>query len=471
MPEGALYTISDWDRAVIDETRTVKDQWYIDGWTAIRTAAHPFLAIDAEQKTEGKQSLRLDPIQGGSYFEQYLRGISQVLYLEKPTDSPMTFSMDARAVNLPEAGVLYNCSLKFFYASGKSSSTPLPLDTLSGEWKSFSVAATPEEPAIAVLITVRQPAWTPDNSTLWLDDFKLTLKDGSVNLLKNGGFEQAELLPCKMDGVYLDTIECYEANLNYRRSHWAFTEEPLVFDSARRPALHQIFSHATFVRQLAQKLHPDGLILFGNCTPVTPFVAPYLDALGTELFWKSEDKWQPWEDDKFNYVHFMTGNKPYGMLQYSNLSAEEEARYVKRCLFYGMFPSNQAAPDGSWYWSDPVVVARHRPVFAQYIPIIKEVAEAGWRPMTLAASDNGQIWLERYGEGETSYITVFNPGTERAGALITMDDRAGISKDAALHDIVNNTDIAWDGASNAPSFRIELEPEDVAVVRISAAKR
>jgi len=380
-PPGAHFSLGGWDREVIRETMGVWKQYWIESWSIGRTSAHPFPAVDREQKTNGRQSLRLDPVQSGSYFEQYLRAVNQVLYYHGNADGPFTFSIDARGENVPETGSSFGLRLSLLYQDGTSSSETAPLDGLHAEWKRFSVEAAPQQRPLAIRVGVETTtgAWKPDPTVLWLDNASLAT-GGAPDLLANGGFEKAELLECRLDGVYLDTIECYEADLNYRRAHWPYAEEPPTFDCGRAPALHQVYSHATYAKHIAQWVRPKDMIVFGNCAPNTPFVAPYLDAMGNELSWNLGGVWQPMADDKFNFVHFMTRSKPYLLLQYSDLDVDQQERYLKRCLFYGVLPSNQGGPTGGWYWVDPVAVQRHREVFARYTPFLVELAEAGWRP-------------------------------------------------------------------------------------------
>ncbi len=464
-PTDAPFSLGGWDRQLIREADAVWRHWHVEGWTAARTASHPFLAIDTTRHTEGGQSLRMDPVEGSSYYEQYLRGIEQVFYLDASVAGTYTLSLDARAVST--TGVPFTARLELIQADGQSTSGTETLEGTGADWRTMTVTAMVEDAPFAAKVSISSPTWTPSDATLWLDNLRLTVQGQSENLLRNGGFEQAELLQGKLDGVYLDTIECYEADLNYRRDHWPYTEEPLVFDSARRPVLHQLYAHAGFVRRLALELEPKGKIIFGNCVPVTPFVAPYLDAMGNELNWKHGDTWQPWPDEKFNHARFMARDKPYCLLQYGDLTVEEQTRYVKRCLFYGMFPSNQAAPGGGWYWKDPVVVARHRPVFERFVPLIQEVAEAGWRPLTFATSDNPAVWLERFGESDTLYLTAFNPGPDTARATITLDPRANVTRRHRLWNLVTKEDVPWGMAPKRTAFKVELGPEDVAVFRFS----
>jgi len=466
--QGVPFSSGGWDREIIREVMGVHKQWFIEGWTQARCTSHPFLEIDGEHKASGKQSVRLDAVQAKSRFERNLRGLAQEFYYNGEEPGPFRLSYSVRAENVPENGTDFEWRVSFYYQDGAKSTETFRLDGLNGDWQRGSFTAAPERRPMAVRVGLfTSSAWVFNPTVLWVDDVSLTVGDDGVNLLKNGGFEQAELLPCRLDGVYLDTVEPYECDLNYRRGHWPYAEEPLTFDCARRPAMHQVFSHVTFARHMAEWLHPRGMVVFGNCVPVGPFVTPYLDILGTELFWKQGGSWTPWPDAKFNHARFMARAKPYCILQYSDLDVDEQTRYVKRCLFYGVFPSNQGAPDGGWYWTDPVVVARHRPVFAKYVPFIIEVAKAGWQPLTLAAADNDAVWLERFGEGNVVYFTAFNATGEPQSATVTLDPRAGMTAQAKLEERIQGRSVAWrPGGGRRPSFDLELGPEDVAVFRV-----
>lgn len=457
---GSPFSAGGWDREVIQQAMAVSRQWSLAGWTLARVGDHPFLEVDTEHKASGRRSVRLDPAQSKSYFEQYLRGVSQIVRYEG--DGPLVLSWSARGENVPSAGTGFSWRITCWFDDGTSTGESFPIGALGKEWRKSSHTMQTNRKLRFVSVSLQTPTWTPDPTVLWLDDISLIA--GGHDILTNGGFEEAELLPATLDGVYLDTLECYEANLNYRRAHWPYAEEPLTFDCARSPAMHQVYSHVTFARHMADWMHPLGRLVFGNCTPATPFAAPYLDILGNELYWKQGDVWTPWPDAEFNFARFMSRGKPYCMLQYGNLSVEEQTRYVKRCLFYGMFPSNQAAPAGGWYWADPIVVDRHRPVFAKYMPVIVEVAEAGWQPVTLARTDDPEVWIERFGDGEKFYLTVFNPGATRKTVTVTLDPRSGATAKVRLTDVLTGKSVRW--RSGGTSFQIELDAEDAGVYRI-----
>ena len=462
-PPGAAYSSGAWDMETIREVSRVRKQWDLPGWTFARTSSHPFLEVDDESAFSGTRSVRLLPVQGKSYFEQYLRGLSQVQPYTGAPPRELRFSCAARAIDVPEKGTACFWVVTCVLRNGKRVEHRVALPKLTTNWQTFSATLAVEGTPLSVQVSLTSPTWTPDPTTLWIDAVHLTDANGR-DLLHNGGFETAELLPCELDGVYLDTLECYEGDLNYRREHWPYADEPLTFDCGRAPALHQLYSHVTFARQTAQRMRPLGKMVFANCSPSTCFAAPYADAMGSEVHWKHGKTWAPWNDEQFAFVRFMCAQKPFCLLQYSDLDPQEQARYMRRCLFFGVSASNQASPRGGWYWTDPAAVERHRPVFARYAALTAEVGNAGWHPLTYATVEPSDCWIERFGEGEAIYLTVFNPGAENRHVTVALDKRAGVSRAWQATRMLQGQTLSWRGPGLSLQFL--LGPEDVAVVRI-----
>jgi hypothetical protein len=520
LPDGGHFSYGDLDREIIYETTRLWKQWSVEGWNLYRTSERPCLEIDTDQKASGRQSVRFDPVRSKGYWEQYVRGIGQVLYY--PTDSPthplthsltthglaethrpyplttFEFSFSARAENVPPSGTGLRWMIEFQSEDDTVDQHFIGLEGLDGEWRRFRHTLEAKWQPFAITVLLVNAPWFPDPTTLWIDDVRLTVSPAdcrlpiadcrlpgvrtianrkskianrtsslSENLLTNGDFETAELLPGRVDGVYLDTMECYTNNLNYRRGHWPYADEPLTFDSARKPALQQQFSHVAYARRMAEWLRPRGMLLFGNCAPGTCFGAPYLDVMGGEENWMPGGNWSPKSDADFNFVRFMARAKPFCLLQYADLDHEHVERYLQRCLFYGVFPGNQSASGstGKWYWTNPVRVARDRPLYARYMPILLEITQAGWQPITLAASDNPHVWLERFGEGETFYLTAFNPTAEPQSARITIDPRAGLTRRSRVLERVEGRKVRGNGGGESLSFNVTVGPEDVRVFR------
>lgn len=277
------------------------------------------------------------------------------------------------------------------------------------------------------------------------------------------------------DGEYLDSIEGYvTADLNFRREHFRYTTVPLCFDAeTRQPALYKGLAVFEFTKWLSTDVHAMGKLMFANGVPYRfAWLCPWLDVLGTETDWLSQGKYRPVSDAQMCYWRTLAGQKPYLLLMntdFDALTPELVARYFQRSLFYGMFPSmfSHNAADNP-YWQTPKWYDRDRPLFKRYQPLIKQVAEAGWRPVTGARCDNARIWVERFGPNAQGavYLTVFNDSATVQKGLLRAEQNVLRVEPGAATELLSRTPIqsvrgAWD---------IELAPQEAKVFRLLTQK-
>jgi hypothetical protein len=233
-----------------------------------------------------------------------------------------------------------------------------------------------------------------------------------------------------LDGEYLDSLEGYvTAELNFRREHFRDTRVPLTFASdTKQPALFKGLAVFEFTQWLCDDVHRLGKLTFANGVPYRfPFLCPWLDVLGTETDWLRDGNYHPAALSQMDLWRTMSGPKPYLLLMntdYDALTPDRVEKYFQRCLFYGMWPgmfSHNAAENP--YWQNPKWYERDRPLFKKYIPQIKRVAEAGWKPVTAARCDNEKIVVERFGPdgGGACYFTLFNDTPLRQGGVLEVD--------------------------------------------------
>ena len=467
-PDGAHFSsgVLDWENTL--ESLRLWKQWSVTGWMPSRVLDRPCFEVDRETKASGRQSIRFDPIRSKGYYEQYLRGIAQTIYCKSEQSGPLHFSFHARAADVPEEGTGLRWCVEVQSVDDRVEYYYFPLDELGEQWTQFQHTVKPKVAPFAMRLALTNAPWWPDPTVLWIDNVRLTAGGNGENLLVNGDFERAELIEGEADGVYLDTMECYANNLNYRREHWAYADEPPTFDVGRRVALQQQFSHVGYAKAMSEWLHARGKLVFGNCVPGTVFGTPHLDICGGEENWMAGDRFTPKSDEDFNHVRFMCRAKPFCLLQYADLDGKHIERYVKRCVFYGVWPGNQSTTTtGKWYWTDPVRVARDRPTYVRYMPALSEITTAGWQPITLARADNPDIWLERFGQGQIMYLTIFNATDRRQSGLISLDKRAGMGALASLTEVISGKPLAWHQSEESRGFRVSVEAEDVQVVRIT----
>jgi hypothetical protein len=266
-----------------------------------------------------------------------------------------------------------------------------------------------------------------------------------------------------LDGEYVDSSEGYVTDeLNYRREHFAAAETPLTFSlDTRQPAIFRGLIAFEYVRQVAEDMHGSGRLMMANSTPGRLcWLAPMLDVLGTETDWHP-GRWAPMSDSELLYRRAMCKGKPFCFLMntvFEGFPPELVERYMKRSLAYGMFPGffSHNASEGH-YFKRPELYERDRPLFRKYLPLCRRVAEAGWEPMTLAYSDDPQVYVERFGP---RLLTVFNDSQQTRTVRIRWDS-IGTGE---VRELV--TGVTWEARNG--TLEITIDAEDVRVLELDA---
>lgn len=269
----------------------------------------------------------------------------------------------------------------------------------------------------------------------------------------------------ELDGEYVDSSEGYVSDeLDFRRDHFAATETPLTFSiDTRQPAIFRGLIAYEYVRGIGRDVHGMGKLMMANATPDRLcWLAPLVDVLGSETNWNPGGNWRPMTDSDLLYRRTLCKGKPYCFLMNTNFEDFPAAlveKYMKRSLAYGFFPGffSHNAAEGH-YFNRPELYDRDRPLFKKYVPLCKLIAQAGWEPVTLARSSDSRVHLERFGDGETRFLTVFNDSSGPLSATLSLEGRAP----SASRELVKGGAVTWaDGKAT-----VSLEGEDVVVLEI-----
>ena len=277
-----------------------------------------------------------------------------------------------------------------------------------------------------------------------------------------------------IDGEYLDSLEAYvTAEENFRQDHYQHVTAPLAFSrTLRRPMIHKASSVWELVKQLGRELRAMGKLLFANDSPNRfAYLCPHLDVMGMEIGWiDDEGLFRPPDDAWMMFKRVMCRHKPFLFLlntHFDRCGPETMAKYIQRCLFYGMFPSmfSHNACDGV-YWGLPKLIERDRPLFRKYLPLIKRVAEAGWEPVTRATVDNEAVHIERFGPDESgrAYLTLLNDSgrAQRAGLSVSADTFGGPA--AAARNAITGRRIKLTTGAGQRTASLTLRPQQVCVL-------
>jgi hypothetical protein len=131
-------------------------------------------------------------------------------------------------------------------------------------------------------------------------------------------------------------------------------------------------------------------------------------------------------DDYYAHQRVYAYRKPVSWLD-ASLSREALSRPddltrkgFERCLAWGVYlGTTDFTYSGSEYGGAENAaekagdrIEKLRPAYREFTPLIKEVATAGWEPLTLAMISNPKLNVERFGDlcrEERLYFTVYNP--------------------------------------------------------------
>lgn len=306
--------------------------------------------------------------------------------------------------------------------------------------------------------------------TVYFDDLFLGEEGGAMNLLHNASFEPTR--PGELDGIYIDSSEMAAGMPNFRREHWRYSTIPLTFTREGAICQLEIFNSVEFARSLAEPLHERGCTLFANSTPSRfPWLAAWLDVMGTETNWGPGGVYTPNSDEVMNYRRAICYQRPYLLLLntvYDDFRPEWVELYFKRSIAYGIFPSffsHNASDDP--YWQRPNLYNRDRPLFQRYIPVCATLSRAGWEPVTLARADTPTVYVERFGPGADGrvYLTVFNDAQAPCTATLNLGMKAlGITR-PSVREVLPEAGATIE-VTPTGSFAVELAAEDLRVVEV-----
>ncbi len=244
--------------------------------------------------------------------------------------------------------------------------------------------------------------------------------------------KQDEITPAvnmNVDGIYFDSMEWnWHHDLNYRQEHFKYTDYPLSFSkNVARPAIWNFTSEFEFMKKIADEMHSQGKLVMGNGHGWNPFAAANLDLFGAELSWYSTGDHNT---DALDFKRAISFQKPIVFLLNEGLNDKAFTEfpfkgyeiYFEKLMAYGFFPSFFSVDaSNDPYWKDVKKIENGRPFFKKYIPIIKQIAGAGWEPITEAVCNVESVRIERFGEVRKLFFTVRNNGNKDVQCIVSLN--------------------------------------------------
>ncbi len=277
-----------------------------------------------------------------------------------------------------------------------------------------------------------------------------------------------------MDGDYHDSLSLFANRLDFAKEHLAESDYPLTFShKTRTPCLVLDWAITEYCKWVAEDLHSKGKLTFANGQPGTfLFMCPYLDVMGREVKWHKGKNGEllPDDDRVMNFRRAVCATRPFLMALNDDYTQPEAIeRYFKTALFYGFYPSmfvNFKGRNGKaeYYFSIPEYVNRDRPLFIKYIPLIRQVAMAGWQPLTGATCSSPDVWLERFGPLDPEkdiYLTVMNSADLPNEFTINLQDDVFASR--SITEVISQKQVE----AKASQLKLQLSAHEVAVLKFA----
>ena len=245
----------------------------------------------------------------------------------------------------------------------------------------------------------------------------------------------------RLDGIHLDStsgMRRWGAADDYDRRHWAIARLPLTFSYfSGQVVVRGIFPMYDRIADMARFVRDRGMMLTANFnaaeTQTLGFVgAGQIDYFGLEQGLADRVR-QGASADRFAMLkRTLAYQRPVSTLDHrigqERLDAEEIEHRLQQNLFYGVFAGAFDAETEADATGTRATWSTHRnaELWARYAPLIKEVAMAGWQPVTDAWTSTPQVWVERFGSlaGRNLHFTLRNETAVAQRFVLTVDIRS-----------------------------------------------
>lgn len=323
------------------------------------------------------------------------------------------------------------------------------------------------------------------NGTVYFDDINLNKEMSNENLIENNGFEnnsRGNKISYELSGVYLDSLGSGKKDdlwrsykwaeiENYNSAHWKYSDIPLVFSyEVSKPILLQLFSQYEYLNFISNDFHFGKRLIMANILGGYEKYAHKIDILGGEIY-DIESDWQSSYRRTLSY-HKSNSNLMRGTKRVSPISHEEMEQYIKYEMFYGIYPGIYDSDKENIYFENPTLYERDRDLFKKYIPLIREISNAGWEPIPYSTIDNNNILIERYGSLNNSlYLSLMTDQINPQNGILYIDftkfnTEISNNSKAIAYDLISGKDYQISIQNKNASIMITMNPKDTIILKI-----
>ena len=290
--------------------------------------------------------------------------------------------------------------------------------------------------------------------------------------------------------IHWDRLGGWSNFLNYRREHFAYIDHPLTFDQEGRVCIHTQFTNYELFDAYRLQLKQGGL--FHEAAGMKEFGwgkisnRPAGHMNGGEFFLASvvaggwqEGSFKPIGLGGFDFERMEVGRKSYRVSS-GNIVDHKEAptlEVIKNALAkttaYGFacpvqvqyfYPPGHPGylKDYSWYTKP-----EHKALWDKYEPASLAIRLAGWEPVTHAYVNSPAVQLQRFGRGETIYLTVWGPEPPASVEIEVDAAKLRLKEKPSFSEMVSDTPMKITKSPRGWTLTVPMEKNMTRVISIN----
>jgi len=271
-----------------------------------------------------------------------------------------------------------------------------------------------------------------------------------------------------LGGIFLDNTTSVFGNIeNYRKLLWAYNKGPLSFSYRTGETVqYNGDSMEDYTGALRTHLNGQDKILMASLNPGSyVWFSPHNDVVGGEVAGTETL-------DRVYTRRTLSYGKVWSNLYVPGSTSPTQAdvrAYLHQALLAGYFPGFNGG-----YWDNSSLYERDRSLFRLYMPLIRTVSQAGWKPVHYTTSSHTTTLIERFGSPAdgTFYLTAQNPDSSAASNQFTIDG-AGLSIAAStavtITELLSGTSRSITRNGTDIVFSETLDPDETVMYELSVA--
>jgi hypothetical protein len=202
------------------------------------------------------------------------------------------------------------------------------------------------------------------------------------------------------------------------------------------------------------------------------YYAHLLDILGSEIFDVTES--ESYAAVRRCLCYQKNNTNLLQWFEDESVTHEEIETYIKNQMFWGFIPGIASSSGGiglgetlNRYFSHPELYERDRDLFRKYIPIIRELSDAGWEPITYSKSDSENICIERFGNVNEGIVllTMKSANGLPVTSTVTFDFGTDPYQVISVEEIISGIPVELNWNSGIASMEISIPKDEIFVFK------